>query len=68
MFGSDQMRWPEEIGEGIKAIEQVPFLTAEQKRHILYNNAVRFLRLQQRLEQRAPASDGSLLRRDSQTR
>ena len=50
MFGSDQMRWPEKIGEGIEAIQQAPFLTAEQKRDILYNNAVRFLRLQQRLE------------------
>jgi hypothetical protein len=27
MFGSDQMRWPEKIGEGIDAIEQAPFLT-----------------------------------------
>lgn len=47
MFGSDQMRWPEKIGEGIEAIEQAQFLTDEQKRDILYNNAVRFLRLEQ---------------------
>ena len=47
MFGSDQMRWPEKIGEGIEAIEQAPFLTEEQKRDILYRNAVRFLRLEQ---------------------
>ncbi len=46
MFGSDQMRWPQKIGTGIEAIEQAPFLTAEQKRDILYNNAARFLRLQ----------------------
>jgi predicted TIM-barrel fold metal-dependent hydrolase len=46
MFGSDQMRWPQKIGKGIEAIEQAPFLTAEQKRDILYNNAARFLRLQ----------------------
>jgi predicted TIM-barrel fold metal-dependent hydrolase len=46
MFGSDQMRWPEKIGKGIEAIEQASFLTAEQKRDILYNNAARFLRLQ----------------------
>jgi len=46
MFGSDQMRWPEMIGEGIKAIEEADFLTAEQKRDILYNNAVRFLRME----------------------
>jgi predicted TIM-barrel fold metal-dependent hydrolase len=46
MFGSDQMRWPEKIGEGIAAIEQAPFLTHEQKRDILFNNAARFLRLE----------------------
>lgn len=46
MFGSDQMRWPEKIGAGIDAIEQAPFLTKEQKRDILYHNAVRFLRLE----------------------
>jgi len=46
MFGSDQMRWPEMIGEGIKAIEEADFLTGEQKRDILYNNAVRFLRME----------------------
>lgn len=46
MFGSDQMVWPEKIGEGIEAIEQAPFLTEEQRRDILYHNAARFLRLQ----------------------
>jgi predicted TIM-barrel fold metal-dependent hydrolase len=45
MFGSDQMRWPQKIVEGIAAIEQAPFLTADQKRDILYRNAKRFLRL-----------------------
>jgi predicted TIM-barrel fold metal-dependent hydrolase len=50
MFGSDQMRWPEKIGDGIEAIEQAPFLTEEQKRDILYRNAVRFLRLEQEPE------------------
>jgi predicted TIM-barrel fold metal-dependent hydrolase len=45
MFGSDQMRWPEKIGEGIAAIEQAPFLADEQKRDILFNNAARFLRI-----------------------
>lgn len=45
MFGSDQMRWPEKIGQGIQAIQEAPFLTKQQKRDILYNNAVRFLRL-----------------------
>lgn len=47
MFGSDQMRWPEKIGEAIEAIEEAPLLTEEQKRDILYHNAVRFLRLEQ---------------------
>ena len=45
MFGSDQMRWPQKIGEAIDAIERAPFLTEDQKRDILYHNAVRFLRL-----------------------
>ena len=30
MFGSDQMRWPEKITVGIDAVQQAPFLTAEQ--------------------------------------
>ena len=45
MFGSDQTLFPQAIGLGIDAIEQAPFLTAEQKRDILYHNAARFLRL-----------------------
>ena len=45
MFGSDQMVWPGAIEYGISVIEQAPFLSAEQKRDILYNNAARFLRL-----------------------
>src|SRR5690606_12749060 len=45
MFGSDQMRWPEKIAEGIAAIEAAPFLTEEQRRDILHDNAARFLRL-----------------------
>jgi len=45
MFGSDQMYWPDFIGESIKAIETATFLTAADKRDILYNNAARFLRL-----------------------
>jgi hypothetical protein len=46
MFGSDQMVWPEKIGEAVEAIEQAPFLTDEQKRDIFYNNAAHFLRLE----------------------
>jgi uncharacterized protein len=45
LFGSDQIYWPDAIGEAIKAIEAAPFLDAGQKRDILYNNAARFLRL-----------------------
>lgn len=45
MFGSDQMRWPESIGLAIEGIESAQFLTKDQKRDILYNNAARFLRL-----------------------
>lgn len=45
MFGSDQMVWPGVIDRSVKVIEEAPFLTAEQKRDILYNNAARFLRL-----------------------
>ena len=45
MFGSDQMIWPQTIGLAISTIKEAPFLTAQQKRDILYNNAARFLRL-----------------------
>ena len=45
MFGSDQMVWPETIERGITRIENASFLSQEQKRDILYNNAARFLRL-----------------------
>jgi predicted TIM-barrel fold metal-dependent hydrolase len=46
MFGSDQMRWPEMIEKGIEAIQEADYLTEDQKRDILYNNAARFLRLE----------------------
>lgn len=45
MFGSDQMAWPDSIPIAIASITQAPFLTGQQKRDILYNNAARFLRL-----------------------
>jgi uncharacterized protein len=47
LFGSDQMIWPQTIDLSIETIESADFLTAEQKRDIFYNNAVRFLRLKQ---------------------
>ena len=36
----------QKIDEAIKAIEQADFLTAEQNRDILHNNAARFVRLE----------------------
>lgn len=45
MFGSDQMVWPEALEFAIQAIESATFLSEEQKRDILYNNAARFLDL-----------------------
>ena len=58
MFGSDQMRWPEKIDEAIEAIEEADYLTAEQKRDILYHNAVRFLRLEQDAGRARPSKEG----------
>ncbi len=45
LFGTDQMSWPDTIGMAIEAIEAADFLSEQQKRDILYNNAARFLRL-----------------------
>lgn len=45
MFGSDQMVWPGVIERSVAVINEAPFLSAAQKRDILYNNAARFLRL-----------------------
>jgi predicted TIM-barrel fold metal-dependent hydrolase len=45
MFGSDQMIWPGVIEPSIRRIERAPFLSDQQKRDILYNNAARFFRL-----------------------
>ena len=45
MFGSDNIGYPGLIERSIAVIEEAPFLTEEQKRDILYNNAARFLRL-----------------------
>ncbi len=45
MFGTDQMLWPEAIGEAIESVASASFLTEEQRRDIFYNNAARFLRL-----------------------
>lgn len=45
MFGSDQMMWPQTIAMAVESIVGADFLTEQQKRDILYNNAARFLRL-----------------------
>lgn len=45
MFGSDQMVWPGAIEVAIESIESASFLSPEEKRDILFNNAARFLRL-----------------------
>lgn len=45
MFGTDQMRWPEAIGVAIDAVESAGFLSRDQKRDIMFNNAARFLRV-----------------------
>ncbi len=45
MFGSDVGL--DTFGEGIQAILDAEFLTEQQKRDILYNNAARFLRLEE---------------------
>jgi predicted TIM-barrel fold metal-dependent hydrolase len=45
LFGSDQMLWPQAIDRAIAGIESADFLTKEQKRMILHDNAARFLRL-----------------------
>ena len=45
MFGSDQIIWPGLIEAAVRSIAEAPFLSAEQKRDIFYNNAARFLRL-----------------------
>lgn len=43
LFGTDQMIWPESIGIAVRTVQETPFLTNEQRRAILYDNAVRFL-------------------------
>ena len=45
LFGSDQMIWPEAISMAINTVKEAEFLSEEELRDILYNNAVRFLEL-----------------------
>jgi predicted TIM-barrel fold metal-dependent hydrolase len=45
MYGTDQLAWPKLMSYSISIIQNADYLTTEQKRDILYNNAARFLRL-----------------------
>ena len=45
MFGTDQLVWPKLMETSIEVIDRANYLTPQQKRDILYNNAARFLRL-----------------------
>ena len=45
MFGTDQLLWPKLMAYSISLIQNADYLTPQQKRDILYNNAARFLRL-----------------------
>ncbi len=46
MFGSNQMTWPYAIEKSIVFLNSLMFLTKQDKEDILYNNAVRFLKLE----------------------
>jgi predicted TIM-barrel fold metal-dependent hydrolase len=45
MFGTDQLLWPGLMAYSISIVNNADYLTSDQKRDILYNNAARFLRL-----------------------
>lgn len=45
MFGTDQLQWPKPMSYSISVIQNAEYLTPEEKRDILYNNAARFLRI-----------------------
>ena len=45
MFGTDQLLWPNLMAYSVSIIQNADYLTPQQKRDILYNNAARFLRL-----------------------
>ena len=48
MFGSDQMMWPHAIEDSIKQLNSFDFLTDKERRDIYYNNAARFLELDEK--------------------
>ncbi|MEN7535887.1 amidohydrolase family protein [Aurantiacibacter flavus] len=45
MFGTDQVAWPGLMAHSISIIQNAEYLSPQQKRDILYNNAARFLRI-----------------------
>lgn len=45
MYGTDLMIWPKLLETSISVIENANYLSFDQKRDILFNNAVRFFRL-----------------------
>jgi uncharacterized protein len=45
MFGTDQLIWPKLMAYSMSIIQNADYLTPQQKRDILYNNAARFLRI-----------------------
>lgn len=45
MFGSDQMIWPGNIDRAVRRVLTANYLSEAQKRDILFNNAARFLRI-----------------------
>ena len=45
MFGSDMIIWTNFLEHSIDIINEAPFLSLEEKEDIFYNNAARFLRL-----------------------
>jgi predicted TIM-barrel fold metal-dependent hydrolase len=45
MFGTDQSGWPGLMAYSISLIQNAEYLTPQEKRDILYNNAARFLRI-----------------------
>jgi predicted TIM-barrel fold metal-dependent hydrolase len=47
MFGTDQMRWPYAIEKSIQFLNNLDFLTAQEKQDIFYNNAAAFLKIKQ---------------------
>lgn len=46
MYGTDQLVWPKLMAHSIGIIQNADYLTPDQKRDILYNNAARFLRIE----------------------